>query len=355
MKKVLIMALVVTAFIFSISAMVANGVKQPVETELSAKELYQSVVSLEDPEPEGEKAPEDLQEFNETSPELNLPEAVPLTFDQSTVIQVQDGDTVLEIPMDTYLQGVLLGEMPASFELEAMKAQAVAARTFTLKTMESKKHEQSDVCTDSACCQAWENPETSNLIPDHQAKLAAAVSQTDGQVLTYQDSLIDATYFSCSGGLTESAVAVWGNDVPYLQSVESPGEENAARYEGEVSVDKGVFVSILASAKPEVRLTGDPQTWFGEVIYTSGGGVDTMEIGGCQFSGPQLRSLFGLNSTMFTIEETEETIIFHTKGFGHRVGLSQYGANARAAFGEKYDQILAYYYGGTQIKTLSPT
>lgn len=339
MKKALCVAAVAAIFILSVSAAVAATARDLLQEDIPpAKELYQQVVSL--------------PQTDENAPALPEPEQ---TFDQATSIRILDGESIRELTMQEYLQGVVLGEMPVSFELEALKAQAVAARTFTLKTSQAEKHDGADVCTDSACCQAWTDVESAALKEEDRAKLLCAVSQTDGQVMTYDGELIDATYFSCSGGMTESAVAVWGNDVPYLRSVESPGEEGATRYEGKTTVDKGVFVSIICSAAPETVIDKDPNKWFGEVSYTDGGGVDTMEIGGSVFTGPQLRSLFGLNSTIFTVEVTDEAVVFDTKGFGHRVGMSQYGANARASFGAKYDAILTYYYIGAQLKTLSPS
>lgn len=275
----------------------------------------------------------------------------PKTFDEATQIFLLDGESVMELPLREYLQGVLLGEMPVTFELEALKSQAVAARTFVLKAGMTKKHENADVCSDSACCQSW-RPIT-DAETEEQQKLALAVDQTQGQVLTYDNQLIDATYFSCSGGQTESAVAVWGNEVPYLQSVESPGEERASRFYGEVMVDLGVFAAAISSAEPAVSLSTDPEQWLGEISYTAGGGVDKLEIGGIPFRGTQIRSLFGLNSTVFEVDITQNGVIFRTKGFGHRVGLSQHGANVRASMGETYTHILSYFYQGTKIKTLS--
>jgi len=169
-----------------------------------------------------------------------------------------------------------------------------------------------------------------------------AVYETSGYVLTYEGELIEATYFSCSGGSTEDAAAVWGTDFSYLRAVDSPGEEGAAHYEDRVSYPKEVL-----EVKLGVELTGN---WLGEITYTAGGGVDTIVIGGKTFTGKELRALLGLRSTVFTLEERGEEILITTRGFGHRVGLSQYGADAMAVSGKTWQEILAYYYQGTTLE-----
>ena len=171
-----------------------------------------------------------------------------------------------------------------------------------------------------------------------------AANQTAGQILTYGDAPIEATYFSCSGGRTEDAVAVWGTEFSYLKSVESPGEEEAAHYR-----DEQRFSGETFSDKLGLSLTGDPAGWFGKTTYTAGGGVDTMQIGGATFRGTELRSRLGLRSTAFSIATEDGQIVITTKGFGHRVGMSQYGANAMASDGYSYQQILEHYYSGTTL------
>ena len=168
--------------------------------------------------------------------------------------------------------------------------------------------------------------------------------ETENLVLSYQGELIEATYFSCSGGSTEDAVAVWGTDVPYLQAVASPGEENAAHYSDTVTFKAEEFASLLG-----LDLTGAPKSWIGPVSYTEGGGVDTMEIGGVRFKGTTLRSALGLRSTAFSVSCTNDAVTITTRGFGHRVGMSQYGADAMAVNGSTFEEILSYYYQGTEL------
>lgn len=255
---------------------------------------------------------------------------------------------VSEMELNDYLTGVVLAEMPASFEEEALKAQAVVARTYTIRAWErGKKHSEAAVCTDSTCCQGYIS-ESDYLAQggtqENVDKIKTAVTATGNHVLTYDGELIEATYFSCSGGSTEDAVAVWGTDVPYLQAVDSPGEERAAHYTDTVTYTAENFAKALG-----LPLSGPPSNWIGTVHYTDGGGVETMIIGGVTFKGTTLRSTLGLRSTAFDVAVSGDTITITTKGYGHRVGMSQYGADAMAVSGSSYGEILAYYYQGTTL------
>ena len=269
-------------------------------------------------------------------------------LDPATVLTVVNrAGNLQQMDLREYLVGVVLAEMPASFESEALKAQAVVARTYTRKRMEGGKHGQAAVCMDSGCCQGWRSGEDYLAQGGKQSaveKVRAAVADTDGLVLRYEGRLIDATYFSCSGGVTEDAVAVWGQDVPYLKSVQSPGEEEAPRFSDTVTFSPGDFAGKLG-----LSAAGDPGNWFGAVTYTAGGGVETMVIRGKSFSGTQLRAKLGLRSTAFAIAVSGDTITVTTRGFGHRVGMSQYGAQAMAREGSSFSEILAHYYTGTEL------
>lgn len=280
----------------------------------------------------------------------------PESYDREYRVCVwMDGEQT-EMPLHEYLVGVLLAEMPASFEMEALKAQAVAARTFTLKQIANGKHDGA-ICTQSSCCQAWIST-TDYLAADGSGgegavkKMEQAVTETDGYVVEYNGMLIDAVFFSCSGGMTEAAVEVWGNDVPYLQAVESPGEEDAAPYTDTLTVSVDTFRQVMEELSEDVDLTGSPDTWFAVPAYTAGGGVDTVAIGGVEFTGKTLRSAFGLRSTKFSVSVTDTEITFHTMGYGHRVGMSQYGADAMARNGASFEEILLHYYQGTQLERL---
>lgn len=259
-----------------------------------------------------------------------------------------DSGESLMMELDDYLVGVVLAEMPASFHKEALKAQAVVARTYTLKRAENGgKHQEGAVCMKSSCCQAYTTREAylgRGNEEEMLRKVENAVDETSGQVLLYQGAYIEATYFSCSGGSTEAAVAVWGSDVPYLQAVESPGEEIATHYEDTVSFSLDQFYNKLGLL-PQSNLQ------LGGITYTDGGGVDSVTISGKTFKGTSVRSALGLRSTMFTISFDGTAVSIKTNGFGHRVGMSQYGAQVMAESGKSYQEILMHYYQGTSLGT----
>lgn len=265
----------------------------------------------------------------------------PETEGRLLTIEVWDDGVLKELELNGYLTGVLISEMPGSFHMEAKKAQAVVARTYALRRLGGGDKHPGAVCTDSRCCQGYTDP---NAFADQEIVASArqAVDETDGLVLSYEGQLIDATYFSTSGGMTEDAVAVWGSDVPYLQSVESPGEEVAAHYEDTVFITKDQLETALGISLGNGK-------WIGATTYTEGGGVASMTIGGKSFKGTELRSLLGLRSTAFTATQENGGITFVTKGYGHRVGMSQYGAQAMALEGKCFEDILAHYYQGTVL------
>lgn len=292
----------------------------------------------------------------------NLEEPIETTVPQQTEtktikepdkIQVMKTDgLVVTMELDDYIVGVVLGEMPVSFDTEALKAQAVVARTYALKRMKAGgKHPQNAVCMASGCCQSYRSQEDylkGGGTAEGVEKVNQAVKATSGQVLLYNGNLIEATYFSCSGGRTEDAAAVWGTDIPYLQAQESPGEEEAAHYVDTIQLSCSELIDKL-----DLNLMGISELVIGSATYTEGGGVESILIGGQQFDGITLRQKLDLRSTAFQITKVGEQIIITTRGFGHRVGMSQYGAEAMAVKGSRYDEILAYYYPGTVLSQYS--
>lgn len=262
---------------------------------------------------------------------------------QSVYIPVLlDSGKIEQMELDAYLTGVLLAEMPAQFHEEALRAQAVVARTYTLKRMnDGYKHETAAVCTSSACCQGYCSIEKYAGDKSLIDKVSTAVYDTSGVVLLYQGEYIEATYFSCSGGRTEDAVAVWGTDVPYLQAVDSPGEENATHYSDRVFISTDEFLNKLGLQGDGVKI--------GQISYTDGGGVKTIEVNDKALTGIEVRTVLNLRSTAFQIRCLQDSVEITTMGFGHRVGMSQYGAQAMAQSGNSYDEILLYYYSGSQL------
>ena len=289
--------------------------------------------------------------WNRAVESVQEPEEDPVGVSVQPVL-IRDGQgNVSQEQMEDYLVGVVLAEMPAWFEQEALKAQAVVARTYGAKAYSTGgKHGDGSVCTSPGCCQGWIS-EAAYLqqggSPDQVEKIRNAVYATTGQVLSYNGELIEATYFSCSGGSTEDAAAVWGTAFPYLQAVDSPGEEDAAYYE-----DEKIFAPEQVEEALGIRLSGNPSGWVSAVSFTQGGGVDTIAIGGTYFTGTEIREKLGLRSTAFSVYATDDAIAVTTRGYGHRVGMSQYGADAMAALGHTYDEILSHYYRGTELTQL---
>lgn len=262
-------------------------------------------------------------------------------------LQMVDGNIKI-IPLEDYLVSVVLREMPADFEIEALKAQAVVARTYTLRRLKmGGKHDAAVVCTDSSCCQGYYDREeyiSNGGKEDQLIKVVAAVTSTASEVLVYNDDLIDATYFSCSGGRTEDALSVWGADIPYLQSTESPGEEDATHYIDTVSISTADFANKL-----DLDTEIPPYKWIKSIKYTNGGGVGEIQICEKTYKGTEVRQKLGLRSTAFIISVVGDAVTITTKGFGHRVGMSQYGADAMAIQGKTYRDILAHYYRGVEL------
>lgn len=286
--------------------------------------------------------------FNhDTGVPLPGPNRLRTTIAEPVNLMIEFDHAIETIELEEYLLGVVLAEMPASFSIDALKAQAVVARTFALKCLYNSKHTNADLCSKSSCCQGYYAPDayrSDGGSEESLMKIKEAVRSTKGLVLYYDDSLIDATYFSCSGGRTEAAVAVWGTDVPYLQALESPGEEQSLHY-----VDTITF--SVADIIQKLQLRADQNCVQVErVSYTAGGGVDQITINGQSFTGVQVRQRLGLKSTAFVISVVADTVTFTTKGYGHRVGMSQYGADAMAKEGHEFSQILSYYYPGTQLR-----
>ncbi|MDO4515707.1 MAG: stage II sporulation protein D [Bacillota bacterium] len=281
----------------------------------------------------------------------------PLTLpDSGRTLNILVDGQVQTMDLNEYLWGVVAAEMPASFEEEALKAQAVAARTYSLhKAGNAVNHPEADLCTNYACCQAWISREKAQANWGENAavytdKITQAVAETNNEVVLYDGQLISAVFHSSSGAATQDAVAVWGNSVPYLQSVDSPEGEEVPNFHSQVTFTAQEFKDTYLAAQPEAVLEGEPANWFGETTLTNGGSVGTIVIGGVSVTGAQARQIFGLRSAAFTVETTADSVTFQVTGFGHGVGMSQYGANAMAADGSTYTEILQHYYTGVTVE-----
>lgn len=271
-------------------------------------------------------------------------------------LQTKEGG-VVELTMEEYLWGVVAAEMPASFETEALKAQACAARTYTVIRQNSGKHPDADICGDSTCCQAYIERAAAEArwglnAREYGRKIDQAVAETDGLGIFYQDQPIQALFFSSAAGKTVDAVEVWGNSVAYLKSVDSPEGDEVPNYRTQVTLGAEEVKSLVLNAYPGADLSGDPSAWFGEARRNEGGGVISVLLGGVTLTGGQVRSLFSLRSAAFTVSWDGAQFTFDVTGYGHGVGLSQYGANAMAKAGSDFEEILTWYYTGTQVREL---
>ncbi|MGI6161109.1 MAG: stage II sporulation protein D [Christensenellales bacterium] len=270
-------------------------------------------------------------------------------------------DKVIEnIELEEYVAGVVSAEMPISFGMEALKAQAVAARTLALKKSTANgrgcaKQKGADICSDSTHCQAWNGEEKrrekwGGAFNDNEARLKKAVEETAGLILEYEEQPIEVFYHSTAGGKTENSENVFSKALPYLVGVDSPGEESAPRYEGNVTVSSDKFVSNIKKAYPSAKISkSDIKEAIGAIVRFESGRVDTITIGGQKIEGTEIRSMFGLNSANFTISFNESGVVFSTKGFGHGVGMSQTGADHMAGQGVGFEEILKHYYTGVEI------
>ena len=281
----------------------------------------------------------------------------PGEIDSARTLRVLDGDTVTEMSFSDYLQGVLRAEMPASFAQDALRAQAVAARTYTYYKMSSGGNhgDTADICTDHSCCQAFLGKEKAadnwgKNAERYEAKIENAVSATDGQVMLYGGAPILAVFHSSSAGETWNSGEVWAQDLPYLQSVSSPEGEGVPNYYSTVELTEAEFREKFLAARPEADLSGPASGWIRDPVM-DGVHVESVTIGGVSVSGPSVRSIFGLRSASFTAEAGDGKITFYVTGYGHGVGLSQYGANAMAEAGSTWREILEHYYTGVTIGT----
>ena len=267
---------------------------------------------------------------------------------------------VEEVAIDTYLVNVVSAEMPADFEIEALKAQAVVARTYTIYKIQNKKHDNADICDDSACCQAWVSKEErfarweESVRESNWQKIEQAVSETKGKIITYEGKPINAFFHSNSGGKTEIPVNVWGGTgYPYLQVVETSGEDNYTQYNSEVVLSNEELLEKLKVNYSDISIDFNNNDELKILEYTDSGRVKTVKFGNHNLSGTETRSLLGLRSTNFEIIKENGNIKFSVKGYGHGVGMSQTGANTLAKEGKSYEDIINHFYIGVVIQDVN--
>lgn len=278
--------------------------------------------------------------------------------EETVSVYIKDEDKVVTMNKSQYLKEVVSAEMPADFELEALKAQAVAARSYLDARKNAYKdsgippeHKGAEICTDSAHCKAWIPEEKRKEIWGKDAeknwkKISRAVDETADEVVTYQNEVISAVFHSTSSGKTEASKDVWGGDRPYLVSVESPGDKESPKYKSQKELSVSEFKK---TAEENISGVNFNNGIIGEIKRSDAGGITEIAIGGVNIRGTQLRSLYGLRSTNCEIKVLGDKVIFDVKGYGHGVGMSQYGANYMAKEGKNYKEILTTYYQGTEV------
>lgn len=294
--------------------------------------------------------------------EVDSPQKYDYTKFSTIKLNHQDSGETEELPIDQYLYGVVSAEMPVSYEIEALKAQAIVARTYTLYQIikGEKKHEDADICDKSSCCQAWISKEDrfakwrEDEREENWEKIEKAVNETSGKVITYNNEPIDAFFHANSGGKTESASNVWGGkNFPYLQSVETSGEDGYSGYSTEVKLSKDELKEKLKGVYPDIEINLENYDEIKVLEYTESGRVRTIKIGNTNVVATKLRSCIGLRSTFFDVEVEGENIIFKVIGYGHGVGMSQTGADSLAKQGYSAEDIVKHFYTGVEVKFVS--
>ena len=272
-----------------------------------------------------------------------------------------DNNQIEEIKIDEYLYGVVSAEMPVDFEVEALKAQAVVARTYTLfKIANNKaKHVDADICDSAACCQAWISKDKrlekweANVASTNWEKIVNAVNATCGKIITYNREPINAFFHSNSGGMTEVPVNVWGGSgYPYLQVVETSGEDNYSQYSSEVCLTKIEFVNKIKEKHSNLEIDFSLDNCIEVSEKTSSGRVKTLKVGNLNLAGVEIRTILNLRSTNFEVNIDGENIKFSVIGYGHGVGMSQTGADALAKQGSSYEEIIKHFYVGVEIENM---
>lgn len=253
-------------------------------------------------------------------------------------VKVVNNDRVINIPLNEYLIGVVAGEMPALFEPEALKAQAVAARTYLIKHLKNNETITSTINDQVYITKEEMKEKWQEKYEEYYQKIKNAVENTENKIMTYQGEPIKAYYYSRSNGYTESSLNVFNEENDYLKVVESNFEDKGLTT---ITISKETFCSKLNVECSEITITNE--------VRNESNRVNTITINNKNFKGTEIRQLLELRSTDFSIDILDDEINITTKGYGHGVGMSQYGANALALQGYKYEEILKYYYQNIEI------
>lgn len=262
---------------------------------------------------------------------------------------------ITEMTLNEYLLGVIAAEVNATYHEEAIKAQIVAANT-VLSYVKAHKNEtlgNADITDSSTTHQGFLTREQQiekwgDNYEVYTQKIQKCIDAVEGQTLQYNGECINAVFHAMSNGQTENAVNVWGGNYPYLKSVPSVGDTLSPAFISTAEFSADEFKAILKNS--EISFNDTPEKWVEKITNTETGMVKTVTICGKEFKGTEIRSLFSLKSSTFSVEYKDGKFIFTVKGYGHGVGMSQYGANHLANQGYTYEEILKHYYTGAEIK-----
>ena len=276
---------------------------------------------------------------------------ITFNFSENSVVRVyrEESDTIDKVPLEEYVTGVLAGEMPIEFELEALKAQAVAARSYVMIQMERNINKDYDV-VDTVMNQVYLDKSHLMLVwkdsyTDNINKIKMAVLSTRGEYISYDGKVAEALFFSTSSGVTENSEDVFNGKVEYLRSVDSHWDEISPAYSITITYTLNEFYDLL-------DLEYNDKVDIENIDKTDAGRINKLDINGKSFTGGSVMSKLKLKSTHFEIIQEGTKIIIKTKGYGHGVGMSQYGANGMAIEGYNYQDILKHYYTNIQIKKI---
>lgn len=276
--------------------------------------------------------------------------------DLSVAVFRTKSNVIEEVDFEDYIVGVVSSEMPADFSLEALKAQALTARTFIIRHMLNPLDTnipEGAIVLDTVIHQVYQNEDElrKKWGKDYErrhSKILEAVQSTRGQVITYEGEPITATFFSTSNGYTENSEDYWPNEIPYLRSVESPWDTQSPRYVAEKVISTQQFTNALGVQLPNDGTVGEI------TARTDSGRVATVNISGKSFTGREIREALDLDSSDFRWKRNGDNVVIETRGWGHGVGMSQYGANGLAKEGKSYQEIIQHYYQGVQISSVEP-
>lgn len=281
-------------------------------------------------------------------------------YAQITLLHTKTNKTE-KVKLDDYLYGVVSAEMPASFEEEALKAQAVVARTYTIYKIINNdgKHKKADICDSPACCQAWISKKdrlekwNDDQKEEYWAKIVNAVNATQGKIITYEGKPINAFFHANSGGATEPPINVWGGSgYPYLQTVVTSGEDAYSQYNSKVTLTKKDFENKIKELHKDFKIDFKQKDCIKIEEYTEGNRIKKMKVGNLELSGVEMRNIFDLRSANFKVLVEQENITFEVIGYGHGVGMSQTGADSLAKEGKNYEEIIHHYYTKVKIENM---